>query len=753
MVRIPQPQPRGQKVGSIDTTPANTPTFNVRPADTSQMGQDLQSLGQSLSNVAVELQDRTNDAALREAELAYMDFEREVLDPQNGVFARRQGNAIGATAEVTNRFQEVKGDILGRFGDRVSNNGKQALEQYLTGAEQRMWKRVASHELSEATAHEESLIAGQMEAQMDRASLLYTDGAEVAAAEIQVSTLAGDLADARGLTGQAREQFIEKRTTALHAQVASQMAANSPSRALEYVEEMLGQGKMDPTEAQRLLTELQPDAIEEQGSDLASSAVSSAGGSPTIDSIMPALFEQESGYGAGRSLEDAVTVQSGAGATGISQIMPGSGEDPGFGVTPYKYAGGVPEGTSAETVAKEQMRFGKEYLEAMLDRYNGNMTHALYAYNWGPGNVDSWIENGTGVDGQPMPNETIEYAPSVLAKAGYRVTEDGTESQLTPRERIAQEEDPEVRAVAMAELERMEAEQHKTTKRQREQFRNRLFADIENHVLALEAGEESDFNLDAILRNPANSRLLGDDVSAVRDYFRRRTTGEDVVTPPEQFANLETLRETDPEEFAQADILGMHMRGLLSRSDYERYAKEQAAIKGEAVDGRPYNPNEVYRAIDPALRMVEDDDVEKSLRVQAMDYVTSFMLSEGRPPTTTQMQEHAYDLVSKESTATGNIAGVARGNLNEIMREAEQKGLQGLLEASEKRRGVNLPIPMRDGTFRQFEVTREDLEEMVRAFVGYDEEGEFDAGVGLNRAPRPSELLNLIVIRESDLIP
>lgn len=107
-----------------------------------------------------------------------------------------------------------------------------------------------------------------------------------------------------------------------------------------------------------------------------------------------AVMAQESG---GR--KDAV---SRSGARGLMQLMPGTAKA--LGVNPDD--------------PRENVRGGVTYLKQMLDHYNGNMEHALMAYNWGPGNMDAWLKTGKGMQGQPMPKETREYASGVLGRIG-----------------------------------------------------------------------------------------------------------------------------------------------------------------------------------------------------------------------------------------------------------------------------------------------------------------------------------------------
>ena len=90
------------------------------------------------------------------------------------------------------------------------------------------------------------------------------------------------------------------------------------------------------------------------------------------EKLLPFLINQESGGN-----NNAVSPK---GARGLTQVMPKTGEDPGYGVAPLK-----------NQSPEEYRRFGKDYLVAMLNKYDGDVEKSLAAYNAGPGNVDDWV--------------------------------------------------------------------------------------------------------------------------------------------------------------------------------------------------------------------------------------------------------------------------------------------------------------------------------------------------------------------------
>lgn len=83
------------------------------------------------------------------------------------------------------------------------------------------------------------------------------------------------------------------------------------------------------------------------------------------------LIEAESGF-------NPAAVNASSGATGIAQIMPATAAQPGYGVAPVD-----------PTDPADSLRFGAQYLRAMLDQTGGDYRQAVSAYNGGLGNVQN----------------------------------------------------------------------------------------------------------------------------------------------------------------------------------------------------------------------------------------------------------------------------------------------------------------------------------------------------------------------------
>ena len=129
--------------------------------------------------------------------------------------------------------------------------------------------------------------------------------------------------------------------------------------------------------------------------------------------LLKAVLSAESG---GNAL-----AKSSAGAQGLMQLMPGTAAE--LGVTnPYD-----PE---------QNISGGANYLSQMLKAYGGDVSKALAAYNWGPGNLSK------NPDSASWPKETQDYVAKITGQSTGQSTVQGKGSEGLKLEDLMEEGTP-----------------------------------------------------------------------------------------------------------------------------------------------------------------------------------------------------------------------------------------------------------------------------------------------------------------------
>lgn len=126
---------------------------------------------------------------------------------------------------------------------------------------------------------------------------------------------------------------------------------------------------------------------------------------PKFERVFERLIQKES---AGRQFDETGgLLTSPKGAQGITQVMPKTASNPGYGVKPMQ-----------SQTKEEFIRFGRDYLQAMLKAFDGDYEKALAAYNAGPGNVRKAIKRGgeRWKDYLPKKSETLPYIEFILGE-------------------------------------------------------------------------------------------------------------------------------------------------------------------------------------------------------------------------------------------------------------------------------------------------------------------------------------------------
>lgn len=123
----------------------------------------------------------------------------------------------------------------------------------------------------------------------------------------------------------------------------------------------------------------------------------------SVEKVFDKLIQAES-RGKHRNAQGELTT-SPVGAKGITQVMPASGRDPGYGVAPL-----------SNDTEEEYIRFGKDLLQAYTNEFGGDIEKGLAAYNFGPGNMKKLITNHGDKWKKHLPKETSNYLNKILGK-------------------------------------------------------------------------------------------------------------------------------------------------------------------------------------------------------------------------------------------------------------------------------------------------------------------------------------------------
>jgi hypothetical protein len=130
--------------------------------------------------------------------------------------------------------------------------------------------------------------------------------------------------------------------------------------------------------------------------------ISDANAGEVDKNLMPKLKKQETGN---RHIDPTTMqlIKSSKGAEGVTQVMPATGIDPGYGVKPLQ-----------NNSEQEFTRFSTDYIKAMLKEFDGDTEKALAAYNWGPVVLKAHIKKHGDKWKEKLPSETKNYVASIM---------------------------------------------------------------------------------------------------------------------------------------------------------------------------------------------------------------------------------------------------------------------------------------------------------------------------------------------------
>lgn len=414
--------PRVPEYNNFQATPSAQPSVRFNPAQapdageinarqTQQMGQALQQSGGTLARLAADAVKDANETRVIDA---VNKAKERMFDLQYG---KDTGylNLKGDAALRRPDNQNLADEYVGKFKEQLA-----PLEQELGNEQQReMFRRATAnmqtqlygdaqrHTAGELKTYKISTYDGAVSTAQQQIALNYNDVKEGGLVDQGVKTIEAAVrmkAREMGLSQEQADDQVRRAASGAHRMaLGTALERNDVAFADGYLKKYRGQMTAD-------------DILHTQGAitkemDLRAGVQAASG---AVKSLAPDLAPTDFGRmvnitlqaesGGKRYGPDGKLLTSPAGARGEMQVLDSTNLNPGFGVKPAK-----------DNSPEERARVGRDYLQALLQHYDGDPAKAWAAYNAGPGRLDEALmrAKASPTPGASwltfMPNETQAY--------------------------------------------------------------------------------------------------------------------------------------------------------------------------------------------------------------------------------------------------------------------------------------------------------------------------------------------------------
>jgi len=697
-IDAPQVSPGGPSSARFDAPQAQ----NYAARQGVQMGQAMEAASSEASRIAADMQAQANQLRFDDAinqvkeEQLRLTYDKDAgYSSLKGINALQRPDGKPLKAEYGDLLKKRIGEIGASLGNDAQKAAfDKASANILTG----FVGQVDAHESSEFKTYGLSVSEGVQATAKRDIALNWSKPEAIDAAVERIRAEAYRQGQLLGKSAEWQEAAARKMTSDGHKiAVLSALENNNPAYAETYLKKYSGQMEADDIMTVRGQVTKQMDMQIATGS--ASDVVRQLAPklAPTdFDRLVSITMATESNgqrYG-----KDGGLLTSPKGARGEMQVLDGTNTDPGFGVKPAR-----------DNSPEERARVGRDYLGAMLKRYDGDPAKAWAAYNAGPGRLDAALKNA----GRPvvaeanadpnapkqiswlslMPKETQNYvAKNMAALSGGqgtppRPTLADLSAQLASDPRLAG--NPQRLKIAQEEAARQWKLQEDAIKQREEEGTSNAM-----RMLVSNGGRFAD--LPASVRNAIPPK----EVDNVLNFSSRVAKGED-ITSPLLYARL----SSNPAELARmSDAQFFMLRRELSESDYKHFANERAKQMGGAQGANgpgDLNSAAIKQTLDARMRVLgmdptpKDDGGADAARIGAVrqfvdQYFVAAQREAGKKFTDAEVSQHIDALFAKNATfrgwfsdSSGPVLGMKIGDINSSAKDS--------IKAAFKRRGVDSP--------------------------------------------------------------
>ena len=384
-------------------------------AQAANFGQAAQRAGAAAMDMELEALKQANQLRVDDALNKALEAEmRLAYDKDAGYTSQRGLSALERESgkPLADEYDEEFGKAVESIGAGLGNDyQRQVFGQAIAKRRAAFRAGAMKHEADEFRTYTLSVREGTIATRMQQIGLNYANPEVIDEAITSIRAATYDAAKLQGKSAewadaQARKMASNAHKTAIAAALEKNDVAYADRYLKRYGKDMEADDLLQTT---GLITKEMDLRV---GTSAATEAMGRwapkivPGDMDRLTNIVMGIESAGRRYDASGKLIEGPATKYGT-AKGEMQVLDGTNRDPGYGVKP-----------AADDSPEERARVGRDYLAAMVREYDGDVSKALAAYNWGPGNLDKAVKEHGPNWLQAAPEETRSYVERGVREFG-----------------------------------------------------------------------------------------------------------------------------------------------------------------------------------------------------------------------------------------------------------------------------------------------------------------------------------------------
>ncbi len=641
---------------------------NAAPGQLQQAGEALSRAGAGVASIAMDMEQQVNQVRVDDA---LNKVRRQTLDltynPQTG-YQTLKGDAALTRPEGKPLDQEYAGKLettVSELSATLGNDAqRQAFMRQANDLTTSFRGSVQQYSTQQYQQHALSVQDGTIKIGADEAKLNWNDPDKIKGSIDSIQAAVYRSSTLQGWSASETTARIKATTSGVHMGVIDAALQNSnPEYAMAYVER--NKAQMTADDLLKVRGVINKDLYARTADTIATGVMGQyrqQANPPESSRIRAITMQSESG---GNPNATGPMVPGQGTAKGSMQVMDATNRNPGYGIKP-----------AADDSKEERARVGGEYIDAMVQKYAGDMPKAWAAYNAGPGTVDKAVENarknGTtwlsemaALQSTANFKQTSDYVAKNMqalqdgggapAKPNLQEVHDGVRAQVAAR--YGPTPPAGVLKMALASATQLFEDNAKAIKSKEDQAVTE----------AMKALQQNGGRVSA-LPYAVRSQIPPDKLDNLISFGQKVAKGDDITNPAvyQRLSDPAYLKRLDENEF-------YHLRSELSLSDWQHFATQRAAAAGKGADKLgEINTGAVNSVLATRLQTLGIDPTPKdatddAARVGAIKkFVTDSIIQQQRV-TTKQMtdadvEKHIDSLFAKSASFRTSFLGIPTGS-------------------------------------------------------------------------------------------